>query len=121
MPYIDDLAMPFTPDELFRALRLMRTPADQARSTVEEYLAIAADLQRSGRERVPEHIGVSLEMLAAFALLSPEVAERVERFRRDQLLGRLPAAMWPDEEAYWAELLESVQRRTQGRSDPPAV
>jgi hypothetical protein len=122
--YIDDESLPFTYDELHRALRVTCRFAADAKDSADEYARIAAD-ERVGRAAgsPPMWAGplLGLEVLAALSL-QPTAAARVAAYRDAVVLRGRPASFRAEEESYWLEVVERA-RGWAGRleDEPPAT
>ena len=95
--------LPFTVAELTHAHMLLGEPAEEARAFWSEAIASAAAARDSGAETW----GISLAdgTLMALSLLSEEIEQRVQQFRR---------AGWEHNYPLWERLLsrEELRRRT---------
>lgn len=127
--YLDADEFPFTFDEMYAALRIICRYEADARESAEEYQRVAEDNRRERVEAArtngsgaPDLWVLPLELLAALSLGSADAAVRVERLR----LSRLPPealALRAEEDAYWAELLDTVRGWAAERAgdDPEAT
>jgi hypothetical protein len=110
-PFLHDEELPFTYDELHRALLITSRYADDARASADEYLRIAAELHANPAARMFAREGtyLPLEVLAALSLESPDAAERVERIRSRLLPPDPNSAFRMEENAFWEEVVVKVR------------
>ena len=109
--FLHDQELPFTYDELHRALLVTSKYPDAARASADEYMAIAAELRvnHATKPRAPDGTYLPLEVLAALSLESPDAAERVERIRGLRLPPDPNSSYRIEEEAFWKEVVAKVR------------
>lgn len=110
-PFLHDEELPFTYDELHRALLITSKYAHDARASADEYVAIAAELNANyaTKPHAPDGTYLPLDVLAALSLESSDAAERVERTRTLRLPAGRSSSFRIEEDAFWEEVVAKVR------------